>query len=260
VRSSDSARVDFAAHSRKNRAVPRGLRLAIALAMALSVRDPDAVAAPRVAEPVAALAAVAPDLDSHVLELAFGAATCAVRRGILASLGVLTVIDYTRPSNEPRLWVLDVPQRRLLRHELVAHGRGSGELYATRFSNEPGSNASSLGLFVTAEVFDGAHGRSLRLQGVEPGINDQAFDRAIVMHGADYVSLDFAAQTGRLGRSLGCPALPLDVAPQVIDAIQGGTPLFIYYPDAEWLRTSPFLGACAVMRAPRPTPSPARHH
>jgi hypothetical protein len=167
------------------------------------------VASPPVAEPVAALAAIAPGLDPHVLELALDAATCAVRRGILPILGVLTVIDYTRPSNEPRLWVLDVTNRRLLHHELVAHGRGSGELYATRFSNEPGSKASSLGLFVTAEVYDGAHGRSLRLQGVEPGINDQAFDRAIVMHGADYVSLDFAARQGRLGRSLGCPALPI---------------------------------------------------
>jgi hypothetical protein len=240
--------------------MPRRACLAIVLAMALAVRPADAVAAPAVPQAVAALAAVAPGLDPHVLELAVSAANCAVRRGTLASLGVLTVIDYTLPSNEPRLWVLDVPQRRLLRRELVAHGRGSGELYATRFSNEPGSNASSLGLFLTAEVFDGAHGRSLRLQGVEPGINDQAFDRAIVMHGADYVSLDFAAQTGRLGRSLGCPALPVDVAPQVIDTIQGGTPLFIYYPDATWLRTSAFLGACAVVGAPAPTPSPARRH
>jgi hypothetical protein len=236
----------------------RGVRLAIALAMALSVRMAGAVAPPPVPEQVAALAAIAPGLDPHVLGLALDAATCAVRRGVIPSVGVLTVIDYSRPSNEPRLWVLDVTNRCLLHRELVAHGRGSGELYATRFSNEAGSKASSLGLFVTAEVYDGAHGRSLRLLGVEPGINDRAFERALVMHGADYVSLDFAAEQGRLGRSHGCPALPLTAATRVIDAIQGGTPLFAYYPDATWLGTSPFLGGCAAAAAASPAPTPTR--
>jgi hypothetical protein len=225
--------------------------------MALAGRAADAAAPPAVAEPVAALAAVAPGLDPHVLGLALDAASCAVRRGVLPSLGILTVIDYTRPSTEPRLWVLDVPQRRLLHRELVAHGRGSGELYATRFSNEPGSKASSLGLFVTADAYEGVHGRSLRLHGVEPGINDQAYDRAVVVHGADYVSLDFAAEAGqgRIGRSHGCPALPVACAARVIDTIQGGTPLFAYSSDPTWLSTSSFLGVCTAAAA-SPAPSP----
>jgi hypothetical protein len=187
-----------------------------------------------------------------VLALALTAATCAARCGLVASPGIVTVIDYSRPSNEPRLWVLDVTRRRLLHRELVAHGRGSGELYATRFSNDPGSKQSSLGLFATAEIYDGQHGRSLRLHGLEPGINDNALARTLVIHGADYVSPDFAAAQGRLGRSHGCPALPLAVAGAVIDTIEGGTPLFAYYPDAAWLETSRFLGTCA---APSGTPS-----
>jgi hypothetical protein len=249
--------VDFATGSRENRAMPRGARYAIVLAMALALRAAAAVAAapPTIPEPVAALAAVAPGLDPHVLGLALDATGCAVRRGILPSLRLLTVIDYTRPSTEPRLWVLDVPQRRLLYRDLVAHGRGSGELYATQFSNDAGSKASSLGLFVTADVYDGIHGRSLRLHGLEPGINDHALERALVMHGADYVSLDFAAQQGRLGRSHGCPALPVAAAPRVIDAIQGGTPLFAYSSDATWLSTSSFLGVCAMAGA-SPAPAP----
>ena len=225
--------------------------------MALSVRMAGAAPLPLASEQVSALAAIAPGLDPHVLGLALDAANCAVRCSVLPSFGVLTVIDYSRPSNEPRLWVLDVRNRCLLHHELVAHGRGSGDLYATQFSNEAGSNSSSLGLFVTAEVYDGAHGRSLRLVGVEPGINDRAFERALVVHGADYVSLDFAAEQGRLGRSLGCPALPLAAAGRVIDAIQGGTPLFAYYPDATWLDTSPFLGGCVAAAGVSPACSPS---
>lgn len=194
---------------------------------------------------VAALAEVAPGLDPKVLTLALRAATCAVRRGAIASLGLLTVIDYSRPSTEPRLWVLDVPERRLRHRELVAHGRGSGELHATRFSNDDGSKESSLGLFVTAEIYEGRHGRSLRLHGLEPGINDHAFARALVIHGADYVSPEFAAAQGRLGRSHGCPAVALPVVAPLITTIAGGTPLFAYYPDPTWLASSRFLGACA---------------
>ncbi|MEO7438800.1 MAG: murein L,D-transpeptidase catalytic domain family protein, partial [Candidatus Binatia bacterium] len=134
-------------------------------------------------------------------------------------------------------------------HELVAHGRGSGELFATSFSNDAGSKQSSLGLFVTAEPYVGQHGRSLRLVGLEPGTNDHALDRALVIHGADYVSATFAAAQGRLGRSLGCPALRSEVSAALIGEIQGGTPLFAYYPDAAWLERSPFLmGACAADR------------
>ncbi len=201
---------------------------------------------------VVELAAIAPGLDPAVLALALRASACAARRGLVPGLGLLTVIDYRRPSNEPRLWVLDLTTRKLRYHELVAHGRGSGELFATRFSNEAGSQQSSLGLFVTGDPYVGQHGRSLRLVGLEPGTNDQALDRALVVHGADYVSAAFATAQGRLGRSHGCPALRSEVSAALIAEIQGRTPLFAYYPDAAWLEHSPFLtGACTARPAGR---------
>jgi hypothetical protein len=229
------------------------VRGAIALAMVLALDTggcaarsaPPAPAAPAIAERAATLARTAPGLDPKVLALALQAAACAMRRGLVTVPGVLTVIDYARPSTERRLWVLDVEHERLLFRELVAHGRGSGDLFATAFSNDDGSKQSSLGLFVTGAAFEGKHGYSLRLHGLEPGINDNALARALVMHGADYMSPEFAAAQGRLGRSHGCPALPLAVATAVIDAIRGGTALFAYYPDPAWLETSRFLGACA---------------
>jgi hypothetical protein len=193
---------------------------------------------------VASLAQAAPALDRAVLALALRASNCAVRRGLLAPFRLLTVVDYSRPSTEPRLWVFDLERGTLRFQTLVAHGCGSGELYATSFSNDVGSRQSSLGLFATGEIYDGRHGRSLRLQGLEPGLNDRAFERAIVMHGADYAGADFAAANGRLGRSHGCPALPLDVAPAVIDEIAGGTPFFAYHSDPSWREISRLLGAC----------------
>src|SRR4029450_2093558 len=193
---------------------------------------------------LAALAQAAPDLDPGVLERALHAAACAERRGLLDDPDTLTVIDYTRPSTEPRLFVLDVDAPALLHEELVAHGRGTGENDARRFSNDPGSRQSSLGLFVTQGTYVGRHGRSLRLLGLERGVNDRALERAIVLHGAEYVSETFAALHGRLGRSFGCPALAVEVAQRVIDVIRGGTPVFPWYPDPAWLASSLFLGPC----------------
>jgi len=216
------------------------------LAVVAAGAAPAAAADPRALE---ALAAAAPALDRGVLRLALRASACAERRGLLPDGDTLTVIDYSRPSSEPRLFVLDLAQRALRHQELVAHGRASGENLAKSFSNQPGSLQSSLGLFVTLGTYIGRHGRSLRLLGLEPGVNDRAEERAIVMHGAEYVSAAFAALHGRLGRSLGCPALALDVAPRVIDAIRGGSPLFAYYPDPAWLRGSPFLGSCGQAEA-----------
>jgi hypothetical protein len=148
----------------------------------------------------------------------------AVRRAIL------TVIDYTLPSRVRRLWVLDLAHGRVLANELVAHGRGSGDSVATRFSNREASYASSLGTFVTGETYDGANGLSLRLDGLDAGVNDHAVERGIVMHGAWYVSRDMIRKFGRLGRSEGCPALSESAAPRVIDLIAGGSVLFAYYP------------------------------
>ena len=154
---------------------------------------------------------------------------------------LLTIIDYTLPSTARRLWVIDVAARRVVFNELVAHGVASGEKYAAAFSNEPGSRRSSLGLFRTGDTYDGQHGESLRLSGLEPGINDRAMERAIVMHGAPYVSRTVIAAKGELGRSWGCPALERGVERRVIERIKGGTALFAYYPDSHWLRTSRFL-------------------
>jgi hypothetical protein len=191
-----------------------------------------------------ALVRSAPALDASVLELALRATRCAERRGLLPDPRTLTVIDYSRPSTERRLYVLDVTRPALLHRDLVAHGRGSGEKFATRFSNVPGSYQTSLGLFVTLDPYVGQHGRSLRLAGLEAGVNDLAFERAIVIHGADYVTRGHAARFGRLGRSWGCPALPPAAVDQVIDRIRGGTPLFAYYPDRAWLERSTFLHGC----------------
>jgi hypothetical protein len=149
----------------------------------------------------------------------------------LARRPVLTVIDYTLPSREPRLWVLDLMRARVLAHELVAHGRGTGDDLARRFSNRPGSLQSSLGTFVTGAVYHGRHGLALRLRGLDPGVNDHAADRAIVIHGAWYVSQAMAAKFGRLGRSEGCPAMSLAAASRVIQLIRDGSVLYAYFPS-----------------------------
>ncbi len=177
---------------------------------------------------------------AEVLDLALRAWRCGVSAGAFDA-SLLTIIDYTLPSSERRLWVIDAVARRVLFHELVAHGVGSGEIFAHAFSNRPGSRQSSLGLFRTEDVYRGEHGLGLRLTGLEPGVNDRAMERAIVVHGAPYVSAAVVAARGQLGRSWGCPALERGVDRRVIARIAGGTALFAYYPDARWLRTSPFL-------------------
>jgi len=175
-----------------------------------------------------------------VLDLALRAYACGEALGYFRQ-PLLTVIDYSLPSVEPRLWVLDVRSKRVLSQELVAHGRNSGDNFAVAFSNEPGSLQSSLGLFRTEDTYEGQHGYSLRLSGLEAGINDLAEERKIVMHGAPYVNLAVAAKHGRLGRSWGCPALPLGAHRRVIDRIKEGSAVFAYYPDRRWLQNSSFF-------------------
>jgi hypothetical protein len=187
----------------------------------------------------------AESLDSGVLRLALNAAACARDAGVVKNERLLTVIDYSKASTEPRLWVLDLERERVLFEELVAHGRGSGENFATRFSNQDGSHQTSLGLFRTADTYVGANGYSLRLDGLEAGVNDRARDRAIVMHGAPYVSEANVRAVGRLGRSHGCPALRPAVARTVIDTIKQGSLVFAYYPDRQWLNGSRFLNRCS---------------
>jgi len=185
-------------------------------------------------------------IDRHVFDLALGAANCAVQSGAVPDPSTLTVIDYSRPSAEKRLWVFDLHSHALLYEELVAHGKGSGDRIATAFSNNPESHQSSLGLFETTDTYSGKNGYSLRLKGLDAGFNDKAVERAIVMHGAPYVSEKVAQSLGRLGRSWGCPALRPAVAHEVIDRIRGNGLLFAYYPDQKWLASSRFLGSCSA--------------
>ena len=201
------------------------------------------------ARPTAPLARAEVWPRPEVLEIALQAHRCGSVAGLFED-SLLTVIDYSLPSTERRLWVIDLAHHRILFHELVAHGEGSGEMFAVAFSNEPRSRQSSLGLFRTEDVYLGQHGESLRLEGLEPGVNDRAMERAIVMHAAAYVSPRVVTTYGRLGRSWGCPALDRTVSRQVIDRIKGGTALFAYYPDPQWLRESKFL-RCGAQVASR---------
>ena len=176
--------------------------------------------------------AAAAGLRSEVLNLALAAHARATAEGRTSSK-LLTVIDYSLLSRERRLWVLDVERAEVLAHELVAHGRNTGDDAARSFSNRSGSNQSSLGAFVTGQTYQGKHGLSLRLHGLDQRLNDQALARAIVIHGADYVNEGIVASLGRLGRSQGCPALSTASAPRVIDLIRDGTVVFSYYPSPE---------------------------
>jgi L,D-transpeptidase catalytic domain len=181
-------------------------------------------------------------VSAEVLDLALTATSCAAASGALdAAPPTLTVIDYSLPSTEPRLWVFDLVTGDVLFKELVAHGRNTGENLATKFSNRMDSRQTSIGLFVTDDTYVGSNGYSLRLNGLDAGFNDRARDRAIVMHGAPYVNPEIAAAQGRIGRSWGCPALRTAIASKVIDTIRGGSVIFSYYPDQEWLQSSRFL-------------------
>ncbi|HWI19511.1 MAG TPA: murein L,D-transpeptidase catalytic domain family protein [Vicinamibacterales bacterium] len=183
-------------------------------------------------------------IETDVFDLALGAASCAIKSGAVDNPSTLTVIDYSKPSSEKRLWVFDLRSRELIYEELVAHGQGSGLGMATQFSNEPETHRTSLGLFKTDKPYVGRNGYSLRLDGLDRGFNDRARERAIVMHGAPYVSAQFVKATGRLGRSHGCPAVSADVARAMIDRVKGGGLVFAYYPDAQWLKASKYLGGC----------------
>jgi L,D-transpeptidase-like protein len=192
---------------------------------------------------VRSLVKQAPGLRGEVLRLALDATDRATERGLVKRHDLLTVIDYSLPSTQPRLFVFNLATRKLLFRELVAHGKNSGDKYTTHFSNSPGSLATSIGLFVTADPYIGSNGYSLRLRGLEEGVNDMAWERAIVMHGASYVSRTAINALGRLGRSWGCPAVRKEVARKMIDTLRGGSPVFAYYPEKTWLSKSEFVTA-----------------
>lgn len=154
---------------------------------------------------------------------------------------ILSVADFTKSSTENRLWIIDLKAKKVVYNTYVAHGQGSGMDLPTVFSNEDGTHASSLGFYVTADVYVGKHGNSLRLDGQDNGFNNAALARGIVVHAADYVSKANISGQGRLGRSWGCPAVSPELAQPIINTIKGGTCLFIYYPSKTYLKTAYWL-------------------
>lgn len=162
---------------------------------------------------------------------------------------IMTIIDFTLPSTEKRMYVIDMKAKKLLFHNIVSHGRNSGEKYATSFSNRHGSYQSSLGFYVTENTYQGGNGYSLVLNGLERGINDQAKARAVVIHGADYCSQDIINKTGRLGRSYGCPALPREINGPIINTIKNGTMLYIYADNKDYMASSKVIREQQTMLA-----------
>lgn len=173
------------------------------------------------------------------------------QRGVVsAAKPLLTVIDFSRSSRLKRLWVVDLRRQRVLFHTLVAHGKNTGEEFAQAFSNKNGSEQSSVGFYLTGNTYNGKHGLSLKLRGLEPRYNSNAATRAVVVHGAEYVCEEFVRQHGRLGRSQGCPALPTDQASSIIRTIKDGSVIYAHAPAAvnynsSFLQLDPALTAFA---------------
>ncbi|MDR1729179.1 MAG: murein L,D-transpeptidase catalytic domain family protein [Prevotellaceae bacterium] len=180
-------------------------------------------------------------LDNIVNYKAFAQAIAGYNKIGTKNSHIVTLIDFSKPSTDERLYVFDIEKKKMLYSSHVAHGRNSGGNYATSFSNKPGSYQSSLGFFLTENAYRGKHGNSLILNGLEKGINDKAKDRAIVIHGAAYADPSVIKGNGRLGRSLGCPALPHSVSDAIISTIKNGSLLFIYANDKDYVKLSSFL-------------------
>ena len=181
------------------------------------------------------------ELSRHAFEEAIQGFMSLQTNGVIHNTDVLSIVDFSLPSNKKRLFIIDMQNGRLLFNTWVAHGKNSGMLMATRFSNRYNSYMSSLGFYVTGDSFIGQHGYSLHLEGLERGVNDHVHQRSIIMHPADYVSEQHIQQWGYLGRSEGCPAIPEELDQPIIDQIKGGSCLFIYAPDAKYRHRSTIL-------------------
>lgn len=189
---------------------------------------------------VMAIAAKAPNLNPTVLKLSLMAYEKARKQG-LSDQEIITIVDYSKPSSEKRLWVIDLKNEKVLFNTHVAHGKNSGESKSTNFSNELNSLKSSIGVFVANETYTGGKGYSLRLKGMEPGVNDNVYKRKVIFHGAAYVSEAIAKAQGKIGRSWGCMAVSFNVIKPLIETIKNKTIVFAYYPDKNWLEKSKFL-------------------
>lgn len=181
-------------------------------------------------------------LSRDVFEMAIKGLKKLDVNGKLLNPNIVTIADYSQSSNNKRLYVIDLKNKKLLFNTFVAHGRNTGEEFAKSFSNDEGSYQSSLVFYITEHPITGSHtGFSLLIDGVEKGFNDHAVKRAIIIHAAEYVTESFIKKYGRLGRSYGCPSLPPEMNKPIIDAIKGGTCLFLYNPDKEYISKSALL-------------------
>jgi hypothetical protein len=181
-------------------------------------------------------------LDREVLALGLRGFDRLAASGKVSQDSILTIVDFSKPSLDRRMYVIDLKRRKLLFQTVVAHGRNSGTVYARNFSNRPQSLQSSLGFYITRGTYQGGNGYSLLLDGCEKGFNDKARERAIVLHGADYAEETLGnSLRGYLGRSFGCPAVPMSIHRELIDKIKLGNPIFLYYPDDDYLQKSRIL-------------------
>lgn len=188
------------------------------------------------------LVSKADNLNPSVLKLALRAYSKAMNQGIVKK-SILTVVDYSLPSTEKRMWIFDINNKKLLFNGLVAHGKGNGDKYVTHVSDATGSLASPVGLYVTEDPYYGANGYSLNIRGLDYGFNEKALDRRIVFHGAWYVSPEVIKQRGSLGRSWGCFAVEDKYAKPIINTIKNKSAVFAYFPDRKWLKSSKYLRA-----------------
>lgn len=179
-------------------------------------------------------------LNPSILKMGLKAYVNAKDQG-LARKPVITIIDYSKPSTQKRLWVMDLKKNRVLLHTWVSHGKNSGGVNASSFSNKTGSLKSSLGVFLTGQAYQGGNGYSLRLIGLERGFNDNAMRRNVVIHGASYVQSPAIQSYARVGRSWGCPAVNPRLAKNLINTIKDKSLVFVYYPDKQWLSRSRFI-------------------
>ncbi|KTC67780.1 hypothetical protein Lbir_3028 [Legionella birminghamensis] len=183
----------------------------------------------------------APDLRPEVVSKVMTTLRCAREFNLQHNKNILGVIDYSLPSSEKRFWVFDLTQQKLLFHTYVSHGITSGSLNTNFFSNKYNSKASSIGIYTTDQAYYGREGLSLRLDGLDRGFNDNASNRAVVMHGGWYMAENFIKKYGRPGRSWGCPALPIEMTVPIINTIKNKSLFVMYYPSDHWFVSSKFL-------------------
>jgi hypothetical protein len=182
-------------------------------------------------------------LGRQVFDYAMKGFNYMIETGALANKKIITIVDFSKPSSEKRMFIIDLENYKILFNTYVAHGIQSGKEFANQFSNRPSSNKSSLGFYETLDTYMGGNGYSLRLQGMERGINDNANRRDIVIHGADYVNENLIHSQGYIGRSWGCPAVPTQLHKSIINKIKNGTCLFIFSPEKKYLASSKILNA-----------------